>query len=374
VDLRYQPDDLQVWQVSDVECRYVGADKLELEKLINRGYVLENWQHTWLGRQYQSENWRQFSAAFTKEEDDFAQITLLVEGAKHQKQRGDGLLWLQRDGQKPHRALLLMWFLPPPMTSEDIVLLSQIARLFSALENRRYEHQTALAKLAQDEQAAQFGYVMQHFRHRLGNLTGSQLTHIEDLAEAFDEQDDAMFNRVLQRLRVNSKEFSNSFNKAKCFIKNIEKTNIHMKALVNLAKSDLLLRLEAVRLIEELDDSFIVLTDPDIASLIIYSLLENALDALQDRKNPEITLRSFIDFSRPCHLCLQIHDNGPGIAEAIRTKLFQWGYTTKANGLGSALAFARTRAELLGASLECLPLEENQGAIFQICFPPALKD
>jgi hypothetical protein len=63
-------------------------------------------------------------------------------------------------------------------------------------------------------------------------------------------------------------------------------------------------------------------TDPIIASLILYSLLENAADALKDTANPQIRLSIR---KQDGGVVLRIEDNGRGIPEANRSKLFTFG-------------------------------------------------
>jgi C4-dicarboxylate-specific signal transduction histidine kinase len=116
-----------------------------------------------------------------------------------------------------------------------------------------------------------------------------------------------------------------------------------------------------------------VWTDPEIAALVLYSLLENALDATAGQRSPQISVSATDDGRQ---IALHVTDNGCGVPAGFQSKLFQWGETTKTQGLGSALAFARARMRLLQGDL-IFPLPQpSTGAIFEmrLARPTVSKD
>jgi len=60
-----------------------------------------------------------------------------------------------------------------------------------------------------------------------------------------------------------------------------------------------------------------------------------------------------------------VADDGPGIAEALRTQVFEPFFTTHSKGTGLGLYIARELAEANGASLELCPADEG-GARFRL--------
>ena len=107
-------------------------------------------------------------------------------------------------------------------------------------------------------------------------------------------------------------------------------------------------------------------TAPVIAGLILYSLLENAADALNGHPKARIALSATANGDT---LVLRLEDNGPGIRPANREKLFTFGFTTKSNSLGSALAFARVRAAQMGATLRLAANQPERGTAFELELP-----
>ena len=68
---------------------------------------------------------------------------------------------------------------------------------------------------------------------------------------------------------------------------------------------------------------------------------------------------------------IQIADNGVGMPEAVREKLFTPFFTTKAEGKGTGLGLSicyQIVTEIHGGTLECLSSLES-GTEFAICIP-----
>ncbi len=72
---------------------------------------------------------------------------------------------------------------------------------------------------------------------------------------------------------------------------------------------------------------------------VLINLINNAIDALKDRKDGEILIKTYTReniFGR--FVCLEVSDNGPGISEDIKDKLFEPYFTTKKEGTGLGLS------------------------------------
>jgi len=102
---------------------------------------------------------------------------------------------------------------------------------------------------------------------------------------------------------------------------------------------------------------------------VIANLLGNALDAhaQQPGKNPFIQVSAGQNLAGD-EIWIRIADNGPGIAEAERSQVFQPFYTGKAGGTGLGLALARKVLARHGGSIE-LVSQKAQGAEFLLTLP-----
>ncbi len=62
-----------------------------------------------------------------------------------------------------------------------------------------------------------------------------------------------------------------------------------------------------------------------------------------------------------------VSDNGPGVAEEVRDRLFTRGVSTRGSGLG--LYLSREIIKTLGGTIELLDAKSGEGAVFQILLP-----
>lgn len=99
---------------------------------------------------------------------------------------------------------------------------------------------------------------------------------------------------------------------------------------------------------------------------VLLNLLRNAEDAAQHAAQPRISLRVF-----PCDewVHIEVADNGPGISEVVRARLFTPFVTTKgARGTGLGLYVSRTIVESFGGHLT-LSSEPMAGTVATIRLP-----
>jgi nitrogen fixation/metabolism regulation signal transduction histidine kinase len=78
--------------------------------------------------------------------------------------------------------------------------------------------------------------------------------------------------------------------------------------------------------------------DREQLTQVLVNLLQNAADAARSAAAPQVTVRTEI---LPGAALVHIDDNGPGIPEAERERVFEPYYTTKDHGTGLGLAIVR---------------------------------
>lgn len=109
-----------------------------------------------------------------------------------------------------------------------------------------------------------------------------------------------------------------------------------------------------VSLEAEVDTTGAIACDPRKLIQVLVNLLHNAIDASPPRSTVRIVTRDHGSGVR-----FEVLDQGPGIAEPIRHRLFQPGATTKPAGSGIGLTVARAIAEQHGGTLELLNRPEG---------------
>ena len=108
--------------------------------------------------------------------------------------------------------------------------------------------------------------------------------------------------------------------------------------------------------------------DPEQLKEVLVNLIVNACEAMGD--GGRILIAEEEGTSEPTGkvVVIRVSDTGPGIAEAIKDKIFEPFYTTKQEGTGLGLSIAaRIIQEHKGClSVKCRP---QKGAVFTITLP-----
>lgn len=100
--------------------------------------------------------------------------------------------------------------------------------------------------------------------------------------------------------------------------------------------------------------------------LALINIMRNAIQAA----GPDVEIWISVDATSPGVVNLVIEDNGPGVPDAIRGRLFQNGTSSHADGSGHGLALVREVIEQeLGGKVSCEP--GDRGARFEIALPSA---
>jgi PAS domain S-box-containing protein len=99
---------------------------------------------------------------------------------------------------------------------------------------------------------------------------------------------------------------------------------------------------------------------------VLLNLVNNGMDALQHQpsEQKEIILTTLIR-DRSDYGSILVEDNGCGIAEEDKSKLFTPFFTTKKDGLGMGLSICRSLIESLGGEIRLLDSRES-GTVFQV--------
>jgi C4-dicarboxylate-specific signal transduction histidine kinase len=100
---------------------------------------------------------------------------------------------------------------------------------------------------------------------------------------------------------------------------------------------------------------------PHALEQILINLLANALDAVSGAPAPIVQVRARVMAENPRFASIEVADNGPGIAKALRARLFESFFTTKGDEQGTGLGLAVSREIARGAGGE-LALADDPGS------------
>lgn len=119
---------------------------------------------------------------------------------------------------------------------------------------------------------------------------------------------------------------------------------------------------------EEASSGIWVTADSEHLTRVFVNLFQNAVQALAHQEEARIDVRMEIAEGR---VSISVRDNGPGIPEDFREKIFQPNFTTKSSGSGLGLAISGKIVELIGGTVrfETSTEPEDHGTVFIVNLP-----
>jgi len=225
----------------------------------------------------------------------------------------------------------------------------QTFRTFDRMTRELREMRT---RLMQSERETAFRDVAQRIAHEIRNPLSPIRMAIETLRKAkdrrlpefdeiFEESTRTVLDEVtrLSRIVHDFSEFAR--------LPKPRPGTVDLEALVNDTLT--LYRPPGVHTVFEVSGEAVpVHVDREQIVQVVVNLLNNARDAASERDNPQIRL-----LLSPINdgMALYVDDNGQGVAEADRARIFEPYFTTKQQGTGLGLAIAERIAREHGGSL-----------------------
>jgi signal transduction histidine kinase len=113
-----------------------------------------------------------------------------------------------------------------------------------------------------------------------------------------------------------------------------------------------------------------VAANAEVANDILSNLVLNALEATSRGGHVLVSLGM-----HDGHCSVSVSDDGAGIPPALKEKILQPFFTTKARGTGLGLAIVSRRLEEIGGTLNVdSPIREEHGSRFRVLLPLTAKD
>ncbi len=110
-------------------------------------------------------------------------------------------------------------------------------------------------------------------------------------------------------------------------------------------------------------------TDPQLLEEALLNLLRNSVESIPEGAAGVVRLSARFDESSGATICLA--DDGAGIPEDMRGRLFEPFVTSKASGTGLGLSITQKLVRALGGEIELTPAEPR-GTVATLRFPAAI--
>jgi len=243
----------------------------------------------------------------------------------------------------------------------------EISTLVNSYNSMIDELQESAVKLARSEREQAWREMAKQVAHEIKNpLTPMRLT-VQNFQRKFDPKD--------PKIEVKLKEYS------KTLIQQIDTMSSIASAFSNFAEmpaqqNETLNVVNIVRLaIDIFSEDYIYFTaekDSIIAKLdrtqlirVITNLVKNSIQAMVDEPDPKIVVHVGTEGDL---IVISVTDNGVGVNDDNKSKVFEPKFTTKTSGMGLGLAMVKNIVETYKGNIS-FRSEIEKGTTFKVTFP-----
>ncbi|WP_299762154.1 HAMP domain-containing sensor histidine kinase [uncultured Dokdonia sp.] len=244
---------------------------------------------------------------------------------------------------------------------------TELLTLVSAYNGMIDELEESAAQLAQNEREAAWREMAKQVAHEIKNpLTPMRLT-VQSFERRFDPEDPEINTKI--------KEYSNTL------IQQIDTMSSIASAFSNFAdmpaqQSETLDVSNVVKLALDIfrerniafakaDYEIRAKFDRTQLIRVVTNLVKNAIQATKNTESPKI-LVDVQTIGSDVHI--KVSDNGIGITEENKPKIFEPKFTTKTSGMGLGLAMVKNIMETYNGSIN-FTSQEGKGTVFTVTFP-----
>ena len=223
-------------------------------------------------------------------------------------------------------------------------------------------------KLMRSERETAWREMARQVAHEIKNPLTPMKLNIQFLQMAWDEKNPDIDRKLrettktlLEQIDILSNIATAFSNYAKLPQKNIEILNIKELIIntINLYDNQQNIKF---KFIEENESDYIINSDKNNLSIVFGNIIKNAIQAIGKKEdgNILIKIKDIDEFYN-----IEIIDNGCGIREEEKKKIFMPNFTTKSSGMGVGLSIVYDILETLGGSIS-FESEVGKGSIFSI--------
>ncbi len=230
----------------------------------------------------------------------------------------------------------------------------EIGRLVEAYNKKVGELAESADLLARSERESAWKEMARQIAHEINNpLTPMKLNiqYLQKMKEEDSSNFDDYFSRVTQMLVAQIDALSSIASAFSDFAR-MPSTRVEQVEMIGLIREIVTLfdAPEAYRLTVQYPDQPILFVSGDRDQLrrALVNIIRNATQALQHLPKASIHFRADVQGSL---LRIAIRDNGPGIPEMDRERLFEPNFTTKSSGMGLGLAITKSILENYGGEI-----------------------
>ena len=244
----------------------------------------------------------------------------------------------------------------------------EIGDLIRIYNNLIKELEISANKLMRSERETAWREMARQVAHEIKNPLTPMKLNIQFLQMAWDEKNPDIDRKLrettktlLEQIDILSNIATAFSNYAKLPQKNIETFNIKELVIntINLYDNNPNIN---ITLEEESESDYIIKSDKNNLSIVFGNIIKNAIQAIGKKEDGNILIK-IKDVNN--YYDIEISDNGCGIKDEEKKKIFMPNFTTKSSGMGVGLSIVYDILETLESTIS-FESEVGKGTIFRI--------
>ncbi|MBL4747079.1 MAG: GHKL domain-containing protein [Flavobacteriaceae bacterium] len=245
-------------------------------------------------------------------------------------------------------------------STEIHTLVNAYNKMIDALEE-------SAVKLAKGEREQAWREMAKQVAHEIKNpLTPMRLT-VQSFQRKFDPSDPLIHEKLNEHSQTLIQQIDTLSSIASAFsnFANMPKQQREKMDIVEVLKHSLDIFPEDYIRFYPKEKSIIAELDKSQIIRIITNLVKNATQALEDTKDKKIEVRIF---KKDGHVTFTVADNGRGISEEVKNRVFEPKFTTKSSGMGLGLPMVKNIVNAFDGHIS-FTSQENKGTVFTVSLP-----
>jgi signal transduction histidine kinase len=244
----------------------------------------------------------------------------------------------------------------------------EISTLVNSYNSMIDELEESAVKLATNEREQAWREMAKQVAHEIKNPLTPMRLSVQSFQRKFNPEDENIHQKVdeysqtlIQQIDTMSSIASAFSNFAKMPAQQNETLNV-----VNIVKLGLDIFSEDYIVFSSEEDEILANFDRTQLIRVVTNLVKNGIQAIpDDRDNPKIEVRIVSENEM---VKITVEDNGIGITEENKSKIFEPKFTTKSSGMGLGLAMVKNIVETYQGNIT-FTSQLGNGTIFTVIFP-----
>ncbi len=246
-------------------------------------------------------------------------------------------------------------------------LRDEVGELIGAYNKMADKLEESVEQLARSERESAWREMARQIAHEIKNPLTPMKLNIQFMQRSLQIEDPEEFKKRFGDVSVALIEQIDNMASIASTFSDFAKISVTQKERIDLSelvKNSILLFRNSARITCDITPGLNVWGDRTQLSRVMVNILKNAVQSIPEEREGHIRVSVHREDNQAI---IRVRDNGTGIPEEVREKIFDPSFTTKSSGMGLGLAISRRIVEHIGGNITFVCPEE--GTEFMIRLP-----